>query len=250
MAKQQSLAEQAGVLSKDVGLPAVFTAPQQKIESMAVNPYIAFAHPKRADEWTKLVNTFGQNDVREADMFLITSKRLVKGPLKVTGLCFKQFWAEVNATGEVLRTSLKEQPRPWKEHIEGVLLVYLEDTIVPANVTFRSTKCPGGKILADALIEAGTPNWGAKSAQHKETLVCAQPFMRFYGELSVGPNRTSRSSGNSYRPCQCNIKPTGVSEWRLLNSFFNDEASKEAMTLAANRYQDRLADMTKKLIAG
>src|SRR5690242_13215640 len=127
----------------------------------------------------------------EGEMYLIESSDVHKlNPMKASLLCCKQFWAEVNAAGEVLRTSFEEQPKPFKEHIESVLLVYLEDRIVPANCEFRSTKCPAGKALSDALLEASKPTWADKSPEHKATLAVPEPFLRFFGLVTLGVPRT------------------------------------------------------------
>src|SRR5690348_9929667 len=115
MAKPQSLAAQAGVLDSELKLPAEFTAPAEKVEGRAIAPYVTFAHPKRADEWDRLQNKFG--NMSEGEMYLIESSDVHKlNPMKASLLCCKQFWAEVNAAGEVLRTSFEEQPKPFKEH--------------------------------------------------------------------------------------------------------------------------------------
>lgn len=247
MAKSQSLAAQGGVLTQEVQLPAVFSAPQQKIEARKLAPYIVFAHPKRGDEWAKLVSKHGQ--IAEGDMFLITPDRTYPLPTaKVGWLCGRQYWAETNMAGDqMLRATFQEAPKPFGERVEAVLLVYLEDTIVPANVLFKKTKCPAAKTLSDAFIEAGTPGWGEISSAHKETLVCNQPFMRFFGNMSVVPPRTSKSSGLPYRTTTCNVQPTGVPEWRLLKQFCEDPLSQKALQEAADRFEMQMREVQAKV---
>lgn len=243
MAKQQSLASQAG--ATEFKMPAVFQQPQEALKSRFLAPYITFAHPKRADEWAKIVSKFGT--ISEGSMFLLNQNDVVKlDPLKCSLLCYRQYWGEVSAAGELLRASFKEQPKPFKEHIEAVLLVYLEDRVTPANVQFRSTKCAACHTLASALVEAGRPDWAEKSPQHKETLAVQQPFARFYGTVTLAPTRTSRQSGMPYTPTRCAVSPTGPAEWRLLDTFSKDPEATKLLDDAANRFEARVAEVKSK----
>lgn len=246
MAKTASLAAQGGALTQSVQLPAVFSAPQGRIEARKIVPYLVFAHPKRADEWAKLVAKHGS--VSEGDLFLIAPDRSYPLPTaKVGWLCGRQYWAEANAAGDqLIRVSYKEAPRPFGERVEAVLLVYLEDRIVPANVLFKSTKCPAAKTLSDAFLDAQSPEWADRSSAHKETLVCSQPFMRFFGELSVAPPRTSKASGLPYRTTVCSVHPTGIPEWRLLKQFCDDPESQEALKQAAARFESQMKEVESK----
>jgi len=242
----KSLAAAGGALSTELKLPSIFQAPPSEVVGRSIAPYITFAHPKRADEWAKLTAKFGQ--VVEGDMYLIRREGLVALALaKVSWMCCQQYWGEANAAGELLRASFTETPKPFKEHIEAVALVYLEDCVIPVNVCFRSTKCPGAKVLNDALVEAATPVWAEKSSQHKETLVCVQPFARFYGLLSLSPQRTSKSTGLTYRTTTCAIHPTTPAEWRLLKAFSENEDATKMLNDAAQRYESRLNEIKSKV---
>lgn len=247
MAKQASLAAQAGALTQELRLPSIFTAPNEPVKARAFPPYIAFAHPKRADEWAKITAKYGQPE--EGEMFLHLDGTVLKlDPAKLGWLAHKQYWAESNAAGtELIRSSFSEMPFPFKEHVEGVCIVYLEDRVVVANVCFRTTKCPAAKELADALAEAQTPGWGEKSPAHKETLVTNHPWMRFYGLVTLGEQRTSKASGMPYRTTKCEIHPTGVPEWRLLKEF--EATAQKQLEMAADNFQRRVAEVSKKLIA-
>lgn len=243
----KSLAAQGGVLTQEVKLPAVFSAPQQKIEARKLAPYLVFAHNKRADEWAKLVSKHGS--VAEGDLFLITPERSYPLPVaKVGWLCGRQYWAETNAVGDtLLRVSFQEAPHPFGERVEAVVLVYLEDRIVPANVLFKKTKCPAAKVLSDAFIDAQSPEWADRSSAHKETLVCSQAFMRFYGEVCVSPPRTSKRSGLPYRTTTCKVSPTSVAEWRLLKQFCEDPESQKALNEAAARFESQMREVETKV---
>lgn len=248
MAKQQSLASSAGALAAPSTLPAVFSAPQDKLTSRILAPYVVFAHPKRADEWNKINGALG--GVTEGEMYYIDQdgpRKLDK--LKASLLAYKQFWVEKNPAGDLLRSSFAEKPWPWKEQIEAALLVYFDDKVVPALMTFKTTKCGGVRPLSDALEAAQKPDWADKSPAHKETLICAQAFMRFYGELQLGPTRTSKSSGLPYRPLNCVVKPTTPVEWRVLKELCEDPKGAEKLTSLGERFTGRIKEIEQKKVA-
>lgn len=247
MAEKKSLAAQAGTLTAPGSvLPAVFQAPQEALKSRASSPWMTFAHHNRADEWKRITQV--NPGAQEGDMFLMRPDSVTPlNPAKVGWLCHKQVWALTNPAGEVTAVSLKEMPN-YREIVEAVVLVYLPDGIVPANVTFKTTKCPAAKTLADALQEASDPvKWGEKSPAHRETLVCQQPFMRFYGEINLLPPRTSKSSGLPYRPTSANIVPTGAAEWRALKALIDSvESGSTALQDAADRFESRVNELLSK----
>jgi hypothetical protein len=245
VAKSQSLAAQAGALANPLTLPAVFTEPQSPVKARFIAPYVVFAHSKRADEFAKIVAKLGS--CQEGQMYLVEPERVTFMPkAKLGWLCCQQYWAEVSPSGEVMRSAFKEMPSPYKEHVESVVLVYLDDRIVPANMQWRSTKCPAAKVLSDTLALAGVEAWAAISPQHKETLACTAPWMRFYGDVELGPQRTSRKSGLTYRSTVCAVKPTSIPEWRLLKQFCEAESTQKQLDDAAERFSYRLNEVKAK----
>lgn len=248
MAKQQSLAAQTGALTApELKLPEVFQGPIEAVQGRYIAPYITFAHPKRADEWSRIAQQYG--NVTETDMYLVQHDSVLHLPkAKLALVCAKQYWAEANAAGEMLRASFVEQPKPFKEHIEAVLLLYLDDRVLPVNVSFRGPRCSGAKVLSDELQRAASSRWSELSAAHKETLVCGQAFMRYYGILEVAPPRNSKQNGLLYRPTVCRTFPTSVPEWRLMQAFIAAPDTQKRLDDAAERYQLRLHEV--KLKAG
>lgn len=246
MAKQPSLAAQAGaVATQELKLPAVFGAPQAPVVGKKWPPIITFAHPKRADEWAKLIAKF--KSVNEGDMYFVGDELHKLDVAKLSLVCCMQYWSLSNPAGEMQKATFSQQPHPWKEHIEAVVLVYLPNGVVPANVCFKTTKCPGAKTLSDALIQASGPEWGKESPAHELTLRLTQPFMRFYGNVTLGPTRTSKSSGLPYRPTQCTIHATGPEEWAALKALTENPDTQKQLDEAAQRYQRRLDEVNQKL---
>lgn len=253
MAKQTSLAAKTGEVVKAEAagfqLPAIFQRPMSPVQSRTWAPQVVFAHPKRADEYKKIIARFGGVD--EGDMYFIFGDRLEKLDIaKMSLICCQQYWcSKKEGTGDVLAVSFGEMPHPFKEHILAVVLVYLEDRIYPANIEFRTTKCPAGKELADALAAASEPSWADLSAAHKETLAVQQPFGRFYGDVKLGDSRPGKASGMPYKPLHAQIKPTSVPEWRMLDAFAKDPETNKLLELCAGRYQQKLKDLEPKMIA-
>lgn len=248
--KEQSIAaDQAAVatLTAPANLPALFTQPVEEMETRFSSPYVTFAHPKRADEYAKLTGKFGK--VEEGDMYYIAGDELLKlDRAKMGFLVGKQFWARSDAGGKVLEASWKEKPKPFKERIEAVVLLYFDDRIVPCNVHAKSTKCPAFVKMANALVAASdSAAWAAESEAHKHTLVCQQPFMRFYADVELGEKRIGAESGLPYRPCHATIKPTTTVEWALLKKLCEDPETAKAMQDAADRFNSQ-KDKFAKLV--
>jgi hypothetical protein len=245
---KQSLASQTpGALSSDLKLPAIFGAPSPPIEPRHVPPYVVFVHHNRADEWSKVTSRY--KDVTEGDLFLVRNGDVRPlNPAKFGWLCHRQFWVQSNPAGDMVATSFAELPFPYKESVEAVVLVYLDDEVFPANVTFRTTKCPAAHELARAMLNCQTPEWGANSLAHKESMAVNQPFGRFYGEVVLGPQRVGKQSGMTYRPTLCRVFPTGAAEWRALHALSQNSGFTRMMEDAASRFTERLAGVEAKLL--
>lgn len=244
----ESLAAEAGVLTAapKFEMPAVFQEPTEKVVGRFNTPYISFAHKNRQDEYAKLVGQYG--NVNEGEMFLVEGSILTKLDTAKLGIIkLKQYWVEKNAAGEVLKASYTEKPWPWAEHMDAVVLVYLDDRIVVANVNPHTTKCSGFKSLADALKACQTPEWADKSPAHQATMQINQPFMRFFGEVTLSVNRISKKSGLPYRVTQCVIKPTTNVEVELLKAFIASPDNNKQLSDAADRYSFRIKELESKL---
>lgn len=252
MAKQSLAAASGAIATPELKLPAMFTAPQEDIKGRFSAPYVCFAHPKRADEWKKfcsqaVVAKYGTPN--EGDMYFVEENNVQKlDTLKAGWLCGKQYWVhKKEGSGDIIAASFEERPKPFKEAVEAVILVYFEDRIVAANIQFRTTKCGAAKTMADALKLASTPEWANESAAHKESLIVTQPFGRFFGVLTLQPPRPGKSSGLPYKPLVAEIKPTTLVEWRLFKAFAENPETAKALTDAEGRYKWRLDELQKKL---
>lgn len=246
MAKQ-SLAAQSGALTvPTLDLPAPFSAPNEPIKARQWPPYVSFAHHQRQDEWTKITSKY--KNVSESDMFLIVNDDVIElRTAKMGYMQGKQFWAQTNANGEVQKVSWEEMPFPWQERVEAVVLVYLEDRVVPANIQFRTVKCGAAKKLSDALALCQTAGWLEQGAEYAAVARIQQPFLRFYGEVVVQAPRPSKSSGRPYRPAACTIKPTGKAEWEAVRALTEDPNTKKILDMVAQRYESQIREMTAKV---
>lgn len=238
----ESLAAQAGALATQLKMPAIFNQPQEKLIDRFIAPYVVYAHPKRASEWQKIIAKYPGD--QEGSPFLIEQSNITKlSTFKASILKASQYWAAATPDGKITGASFEQRPSPFKEHIECVILMYLEDRVLPANVSVRTTKCPAYKLLSDKLIEAGKPEWADNGASYKETLALPQAFMRFYGEVGLGDKQISKSSGLPYKPTTCTIFPSGIAEIRQLQEFVNDENAQKMLNDAAERMQFRMAEI-------
>ena len=72
--------------------------------------------------------------------------------------------------------------------------------------------------------------------------------MRFYGLVTLGPTRTSKSSGMPYKTTMCDIKPTGIPEWRLLKELCENETSQKLLQDPADRFESKMAELKTKSV--
>lgn len=247
MSKAESM--QAGIAKTGFQMPAIFQNAQPSIiQSRAWAPSVTFAHPKRKDEWSKLVGKFGQVD--EGDMYFIYKDVVEKLDVAKLGwVTGTQYWVTKSAVGEIKAVSFSEKPDPFKEAVEAVVIVYLHDAMYPANMKFRTTKCGGARALNDGLAAAMQPEWFEQSAAHRETAVIQQPFMRFYGDARLADARPSKSSGLPYKPMNVTIKPVTLPEIRLAKEFGESEDGPKLFQMVANRYESVMKELKEKEVA-
>lgn len=247
MAKAQSLAAQAGAV--EFTLPAVFGsgAAPPAVVGRKWPPLVTFAHPKRSDEWNKIVGKYGK--AVEGGMYFVHNDRVERlETAKLGWFVGRQYWVHKKENGEVIATSFKEMPAPYKEAIEACVIVYLPDGLAfPANVQFRTTKCSAGKALSDEFLACQEAAWSERGGAYKEAVAVRDPCARFFGEVTEGPVRTSKTSGNPYTTLETIIKPTGMAEWRAYSEMLKDPERADLVQKVAANYERRMAEVAQKL---
>jgi hypothetical protein len=238
----ESLAAKAGVLKTvELQLPSIFGAPQEDVTTRTMAPYVSFAHPMAKDTWSKALAANPRAE--EGEQYLIVEGKAVNvTPAKLTPMLVKQFWTEEDQAGNILRTFLSEGPG-LRENAEAVVLVYVGDRLVPASMSFKTTKCGAAITLAKALLHAGgvhdgTP-WESLSQDHALTLACPQPFMRLFGHIKT-TRRTSKKTGFIYVAAEAVVQPTGAAEWTVLASAFKDPEFNDTLQKVADKHEERM----------
>jgi len=239
---KKSLAAQAGLVG-EFKLPAMFEqAPT--VKPRALCPYVAFVHPM-SPSWGSLSTKCP--GLQESDPVLVgpgdAARKLA--PFKYHLLTAKQYWTKGDSQGNVTDWSLTSKA-DFGENVEAVILVMVDDKLVPATCQFRTTKSGGVHPMVQALETSAGEDWAKLSPQHKETLVCQKPFMRFYGEVVVGPKRTSKGTGRAYTPATVKVYPTTVAEWRVLSESFKSELFQKELEEAAEAFTRRMDDIQSK----
>ncbi len=217
------------------------------VSSLQFAPYITFAHPSRKDEWAKLQMRFGAQNVKDGDPFYIDGDdmRSMK-QMKVGFVCGQQHWVHKAANGDLIAYSRNPKPDPWREHVEAILLAYLDDKVVPCNVTFRTTKCGAAVQMDEALRLASTPDWGHQGPAYAATMQVQAPFLRFYADMTLNAPRTSKKTGLPYSTFTTVIVPTGPAEWDKLKAFGTDGNAQTLLNMASERYEQVLSDLAVK----
>lgn len=243
MAESKSLAAQ----SAGFQMPGALMAPSAPIVSgLEWAPYISFAHPSRKDEWAKLQAKFGS--VKEGHPYFIDGTDMRQLPtMKLGYICGTQYWSHKSPNGTLLAFSRTAKPTPFREHVEAVVLVYLDDKVVPANVSFHTTKCGAAKTMDENLRLAATIEWGQQGPDYGMTMQIPQAFLRFYADVALGEPRNSKTTGLPYQPLYASIKPTTSTEWAAVGQ--STEDIQKQLELAAKRYQYVLDELATKEVA-
>lgn len=218
------------------------------VSSLRWAPYITFAHHSRKDEWAKLNAKFGANKVQEGAPFYVDGDdvRDLSGGMKLGYVCGTQYWAHKDPSGKLLAFSRSPKPDPFREAVEAVLLVYLEEKVAPANVTFHTTKCGAAKAMSEALALASTADWGKQGPSYEATMAVKQPFLRFYADVVLSAPRNSKKTGLPYTTLLTTVVPTGRREWDQLKALGADANVKNLLEMAAERYQSVIKELEAK----
>lgn len=134
---------------------------------------------------------------------------------------------------------------PLKENFETLILVYTDDgAVIPAVGTFNTAKSQVGRVATQALDEANTPEWYAKSADHASTKQIPKPEYRF--TVSVNSFvKPAKSSGFATVNARGTVKPATVGEIETLMKSIESESFNAKLTAARSAFENRVGELNK-----
>jgi hypothetical protein len=250
MPKPKSLVSQAAPATSTAVVPAapVGGAIDVRGPAMQQTPYVIFASSK-SPNWAKYVAAVP--GLSEGDQLLIQPEPLpvVKlVPMRFMLLSARQFWTVLDGAGEVSEAfaSADDADSKAQETIEAMVLVLHGARVIPARVSFRTTKCKAAHVAIKAREYAATPDWADQSDDHKATLAVSEPALRFVATVRTSL-KTSRSSGYKYQLATSVISPVTAAEMGQLAEFFGSDAGREQLIAVREGYERRVADIAAKV---
>ena len=130
--------------------------------------------------------------------------------------------------------SNKTQP-----HYVGLLLVNVNDNLIPIKGDFIGTKSSGFETAIRAVEAAGNPQWLQLSDEHKVTAAFPKPFGRVSHRITT-KYQVAKTSGNSYYRTNCMSKPATASQIQLLYKFLSDSDFIDTLNEAKKNYDMRI----------
>ena len=203
-------------------------------------PYVAFVY-ERSNGYSQYLKHFP--DLKPGEPVLVhpaPALPQILRPFKYFLLAASQFWAKYDQSGKMLE-SINTKTEGYDETIESVVLVVLDKELIPAQIRFKTTTCPGIHSAVRALGEADLPSWSEKGPDYKFTLRLPKPWMRFVTEASR-ITRANRTTGVHYPTLEATSNPTSAANCdKIFN--FRDSSEKQALL------RDVLSVYEKRVIA-
>lgn len=243
----KSLAAQKGIVAPP---PDVFGSGEliNAEDSFERVPYATFLSPKSTELWAKA----GAAGVALEDGCQVLFFPEPEAPIRLVPMQFMllaatQYWAETKDR-QLVRVSMRKDIG-LKEQIDAALLIILNDKIVPARCTFRTTKCPACLTAVKELKAAReTETWAKKSEEHQ--IVAAHvdnPSYRF--TATVRTSGRTAASGFAYKLAESTCKPSTPAELKLLQKLFESEDGMKDFKAVGESYQRRINTVKAKAAA-
>lgn len=204
------------------------------------SPYVQFVH-HQAKNYRKLLTEI--KGLSNLDVVLNTPGQLaVKlDPCVFTVFNMYQYWAVLDTQGIPTKVywKLEDSTEDSKEHIDTIVIVYLDDRAVIARMLFKTTKVKAIRTAHAALLEASDDElWASKGNEYKNTLTVEQPMLRFIATIEM-TQRTGKGSGNNYQQATADIEPTTSTEWKKVFDMFQEEDYEKNLQLVMNDFEAR-----------
>jgi hypothetical protein len=214
-------------------------------------PFIGFAEPK-GSKYADIRAALPGIQAGAPYLYKPGTGYVAMNPAKMHVVEGVQFFVEYGADGATPVTVTRTDPgsfkSPLKEAIFGVAVAYTPDGLVPAAVSFRTTKAPAAHAALKALRDcADATAWGNKSPDFRETLRIPVPFARFTATVTTRA-KTGKGSGQQYYAASADIKPTTPAEAKMIGAALASPdfmATFNAVIAAHDAQVKKLTDMVK-----
>ena len=162
-----------------------------------------------------------------------------------------KYFASLNgeADGYSVKRAYREKPEnveKVREFLSTLLLVQTPQGIVPATMRASDAMCQGVYTsVTTATVDAQSPDWVTRSAEHAVTANIPDPRFRFKTVLTWKP-RKSRT-GNTYQISKASIVPSSIADALAVKSATEAPDFAEAMSQAKESFDGWKQEIESKM---
>lgn len=192
--------------------------------------------------------------IQDGDPILVRAKAATKlNPFRFYLAAAFQHFSMVDTMGCIVKATLDStvarSDRAWQEHIEALIIVVLDDELVPARCTFKTTKTNAAHTAIKTLreIREEPEEWAKRSPEHKLTVKVPLDWARFTTTVTL-KRGTSRSTGFNYVAANGFAEPTGAADWKLLADAMKDDNFNMLCDDTLRRHEQRISEVKQKVV--
>lgn len=124
-------------------------------------------------------------------------------------------------------------------HYVCLLLVKVENELLPIKGDFRGTKSGGVEGAIRSVEAAAEPEWLKMSDAHRITSAFPKPFGRVFHRVTTS-YQVSKTSGNPYYRAKCASQPATIAQMQLLADKLKDDDFRVNLKEAKGNYDQRI----------
>jgi hypothetical protein len=150
--------------------------------------------------------------------------------------------------GSISRVSLdfktKTEATP-DEHYVTLLVVLLNNQLIPVKFDFRTTKSKAAEDTIRMLHQAQSPEWAKLGNDHRETVAFPIPWGKVFCEVTT--QRKVGSSGLPYYQAIPTPRPASVAEMKMLMEAAGNVEFLATFERIKTEYEQRVSDLKAKI---
>lgn len=131
------------------------------------------------------------------------------------------------------------------EHYVTLLLVFINNKLIPCKFDFRTTKSQAASTPIQMLHQSILPEWGSLSEAHRNTMSFQIPWGRVVTETTT--QRRVSAKGMAYHQAMANSRPASVDEMKALTEFASNQDNLDLFSRVQADYEKRCEELRKKV---
>jgi hypothetical protein len=202
-------------------------------------PYIGFVSNK-SPNYADLITALGGVKPEGTPYIGVNGKCQTIEPFRFFLFTSFRAWVSRDQTNKLTGVSLTQPvgKSNLRDNVEAVVWAFHNGTIIPAVVSFRAAKTDPVVKGDEAIREAMTPGFAAKSPDHKLAMAIPQEFARVV--ITATHYADTSKKGFAYSGLRHAIAPTTVGDWRILEAALTNPTFIEQHQAALDEYMNRV----------